>query len=57
LSFIACSSPGCRARSERTPVVEVNFALEMFLLVEVHEEKRLKEDAGSVYFREMMNDE
>jgi hypothetical protein len=28
------------------------FALEMFLLTEVHEEKRLKEDASSVYFRD-----
>jgi hypothetical protein len=31
------------------------FVLEMFLLMQVHEEKRLKHCAGSVYFKE--NDE
>jgi hypothetical protein len=52
LSFIACSlSCAPRARSERLLFYDI-CALEMFLLAEVHEEKRLKERASSVYFTE-----
>jgi hypothetical protein len=53
LSFIACSLPRpTSALSARTLEVYDIFALEMFPLVEVHEEKRLKDGASSVYFAE-----
>jgi hypothetical protein len=61
LSFIACPTLSRFAPWKRL-LLKVNSTLEMLPPVQVHEEKRLKEDAGSVYFREndeggTMNDE